>query len=330
MPHSVTILTEADLRKVVRLDFDAIDVVEKAFTALTSDKVVMPPILSMAIPEANGEVDVKTAYIPGFEGFAIKVSPGFFDNPKIGLPSLNGLMILFSAKTGLVEALLLDNGYLTDVRTAAAGAVAAKHLAPVTVGTAGVMGTGAQARLQLQAAYLVRPFRKALVWGRDAGKAEACARDLSAMLGVPVQAERDPARLVAESQLVITTTPSEEPVLKTGWLHPGLHITAMGSDQAGKNEVEAAALASCDLYVADRVSQCEKLGELRSAIAAGFWTRGTPPELGEIVVRAKTGRTSDSQVTICDLTGTGAQDTAIATHALAVARVTGVGSAIST
>jgi ornithine cyclodeaminase len=213
MPHDVTVLTEAQLRGIVHLDLAAIGVVEQAFAALASGKVVMPPILSMAIPEPHGEVDVKTAYIPGFEGFAIKVSPGFFDNPKIGLPSLNGLMILFSAKTGLVDALLLDNGYLTDVRTAAAGAVAARHLAPASVETAGVMGTGVQARLQLQAAHLVRPFRRALVWGRDAGKAQACARDLAATLGISVQAEADPARLVAQSQLVVTTTPAEQPVL---------------------------------------------------------------------------------------------------------------------
>ncbi|MEW9804757.1 cyclodeaminase [Mesorhizobium sp. ZMM04-5] len=330
MVRDVSILTEADLRQVVRLDPDAVEMVERAFAALASGKVVMPPILSMAIPEANGEVDVKTAYIPGFDGFAIKVSPGFFDNPKIGLPSLNGLMILFSAKTGLVEALLLDNGYLTDVRTAAAGAVAAKHLAPSRVRTAGVIGTGAQARLQLQAAHLVRPFEHALVWGRDAARAAACASDLQSSLGIPVRAEPDAARLVAESQLVVTTTPAEEPVLKSAWLHPGLHVTAMGSDQAGKNEIEPGALAACDLYVADRASQCEILGELRSAIAAGIWTRGAPPELGDIVAGTRTGRTSDDQVTICDLTGTGAQDTAIATQALAAARRAGIGSTIAT
>lgn len=330
MPHDVTILTEAELRRVVHLDLEAIDVVEQAFIALASGKVVMPPILSMAIPDANGEVDVKTAYIPGFEGFAIKVSPGFFDNPKIGLPSLNGLMILFSAKTGQVLALLLDNGYLTDVRTAAAGAVAARHLAPSTVETAGVIGTGVQARLQLKAAHLVRPFEQALVWGRDHDKARACAVDLSAELGIEVRAERDPARLVAQSQLVVTTTPAEHPVLKAEWLHPGLHITAMGSDQSGKNEIDPRALVSAGLYVADRVSQCEKLGELRSALAAGLWKRGTPPELGEIVSGIKMGRASEAEITICDLTGTGAQDTAIATFALARARAAGAGSVIST
>jgi ornithine cyclodeaminase len=330
MAHDVTVLTETELRRVVHLDLAAVEVVEKAFAALASGTVVMPPILSMAIPAANGEVDVKTAYIPGFEGFAIKVSPGFFDNPKIGLPSLNGLMILFSAKTGQVLALLLDNGYLTDVRTAAAGAVAARHLAPREVRTAGVIGTGVQAKLQMRAAHLVRPFERALVWGRDMAKARACAVELSAELGIEARAEADPARLVAESQLVITTTPAEEPVLKAEWLHPGLHVTAMGSDQAGKNEIEAAALAAADLYVADRVGQCEKLGELRSAIAAGLWTRGTPPELGEIVAGTRMGRASEAEITICDLTGTGAQDTAIATYALSRAREAGAGSVIST
>ena len=136
MARDIRIVTEAELREVVELDLTAIDVVEKAFEALASGKVVMPPILSMELAEANGEVDVKTSYIPGFDGFAIKVSPGFFDNPRIGLPSLNGLMILFSARTGLVEAVFLDNGYLTDIRTAAAGAVAARHLAPAVVDTA--------------------------------------------------------------------------------------------------------------------------------------------------------------------------------------------------
>jgi ornithine cyclodeaminase/alanine dehydrogenase-like protein (mu-crystallin family) len=151
MVREIRIVTEAELRKAVKLDLTAIDVIERAFVALASGKVVMPPILSMDLHDANGEVDVKTAYIPGFDGFAIKVSPGFFDNPKLGLPSLNGLMILFSAKTGLVEAVFLDNGYLTNIRTAAAGAVAARYLAPEAVEIAGVIGAGVQARLQLKA-----------------------------------------------------------------------------------------------------------------------------------------------------------------------------------
>lgn len=326
--RDIFVLTERELRTCVQLDRAAIDIVEQAFRALAGGKVIMPPILSMDIPDAHGEVDVKTAYIPGFAGFAIKVSPGFFDNPKLGLPSLNGLMILFSAKTGLVDALLLDNGYLTDVRTAAAGAVAARHLAPKDVRVAGVLGTGVQARLQIQAARLERPFGKVLVWGRDPEKAAACARDIEAAIGVETVALADPAQVVRDSQLVVTTTPAREPVLNAAWLHPGLHITAMGSDQAGKNEIEPAAIAAAQLFACDRVSQSEKVGELRSARAAGHFAGTVPPELGEIVAGAKPGRRSDNDITICDLTGTGAQDTAIATYALSAAKATGAGTII--
>ncbi|MHA6346165.1 cyclodeaminase [Roseivivax sp. CAU 1761] len=325
MPHDIRILTESELRAALDLDLALVDVIERAFAALDAGGVVMPPVLSMALEAAHGEVDVKTAYIPGFDGFAIKVSPGFFDNPKLGLPSLNGLMILFSAKTGLVEAVFLDNGYLTDLRTAAAGAVAARHLAPDRVECAGVMGTGVQARLQLRAAHLVRPFARALVWGRDADRAAACAADLERDLGVPVSACADPARLVAESQLVVTTTPAREPILRAEWLHPGLHITAMGSDQEGKGELDPACLTAADLYVADRVSQTERLGELRAARAAGLWQGGVPAELGAVVAGAHPGRPSEDAVTIADLTGTGAQDTAIASH---VATLPGLGGTV--
>jgi len=325
--RDIFVLNEAQLRSCVALDLAAVEVVENAFRALASGKVVMPPILSMDLPAVHGEVDVKTAWIPGFDGFAIKVSPGFFDNPKIGLPSLNGLMILFSARTGLVEALLLDNGYLTDLRTAAAGAVAARHLAPAAVTTAGVLGGGVQARLQIEAAHLVRPFSRVLVWARRPEAAAACAADIAARLGV--EASVAPAEtVVRESQLVVTTTPAREPILKAAWLHPGLHITAMGSDQGGKCEIEPAAIARADLYVCDRVSQAERLGELRSARAAGVLADRDPPELGAIVAGLVPSRRSDTEITLCDLTGTGAQDTAIATHALQAARAAGAGTVI--
>lgn len=328
MAHDILVLTEAELRDVIGLDTETVGAIEMAFTALAGGGVVMPPVMSMALPDVNGEVDVKTAFIPGLEGFAIKVSPGFFDNPKLGLPSLNGLMILFSAETGLLKALFLDNGYLTDLRTAAAGAVAARHLAPEEVDTAGVIGAGVQARLQMQAAHLVRPFRRVLVWGRDAGRARRCAADLEKLLAVEAVAVDEAETVVAQSQLVVTTTPARAPVLRADWLHPGLHVTAMGSDQEDKNEIAPAALIRADLYVADTASQTEKLGELRSAIAAGLWDRGTPVELGQVITGAAPGRRGPRDITIADLTGTGAQDTAIASHVYRALAAGGAGTVI--
>lgn len=326
MPR-MTILTEADLRKIVRLDLDAVAAVENAFRALATEAVAMPPILRLDIPEHRGEVDVKTAYVPGIDGFAIKISPGFFDNPKLGLPSLNGMMVLLSSKTGLVEALLLDNGYLTDIRTAAAGAVAAKHLSRPDSSVAAIIGAGVQARLQLEALKLVRPIETARIWARDAGKALQAASDLSEKLGIRVEAQSDIARAVAGADIIVTTTPATEPIIKAEHLAPGQHLTAMGSDSEHKNEIAPAALARADRYVADSAKQTRRLGELHHAIAAGLIDADADAtELGAIIAGKIAGRRNASDVTIADLTGTGVQDTAIATLARDRARTVGAGT----
>ncbi|MEZ5847397.1 MAG: ectoine utilization protein EutC [Geminicoccaceae bacterium] len=321
---AIRILGEAELRRAVTLDHAAVDCIENAFRALAGGGVVMPPILSMPIHAFNGEVDVKTAYVPGVDSFAIKISPGFFDNPKLGLPSTSGLMILFSARTGQLEALLLDNGYLTDVRTAAAGAVAARHLARADARCAAILGSGMQAKLQLKALTLVRPIERAVIWARDPRKAEAAAAEMGRVLGIGVRAADDVRDAVARADIIVTATPASEPFMKAEWLSPGQHMTAMGSDQETKNEIEPACITRADLYVADRLGQTERLGELRSVIAAGLGDSvRRSAELGEIVCGSADGRRSADDITIADLTGTGVQDTAIATFALAHAAQAG-------
>jgi ornithine cyclodeaminase len=324
------VLTEAELRRIVGLDLSAVDCVEAAFAALATKPVAMPPILRLDIPEHRGEVDVKTAYVPGLDGFAIKVSPGFFDNPRLGLPSLNGLMILFSARTGLVEALLLDNGYLTDVRTAAAGAVAARHLARPDAAVAAIFGAGMQAGLQLQALALVRPIREARIWARDAQKANKAAAELSRKLGFAVTAIADPQAAVKGADIIVTTTPAERPILMADWIEPGQHITAMGSDSEHKNEIDPTVLARAT-YVADRLSQTRRLGELAHAIRAGSASADQAfAELGEVIAGQRPGRTRTDEITLADLTGTGVQDTAIANLAALRARTAGAGQIIDT
>jgi ornithine cyclodeaminase len=323
----MTILTEAELRKIVRLDLDAVACVENAFRALATLPVAMPPILRLDIPEHRGEVDVKTAYVPGIDAFAIKISPGFFDNPKLGLPSVNGMMVLLSAKTGLVEALLLDNGYLTDVRTAAAGAVATKYLAREDAAIAAIFGAGVQAKLQLEALTLVRPIREARIWARDAAKAEAASASLGEALGIIVRAEADPRKAITGADIVVTTTPAAEPILRAAWLSPGQHVTAMGSDAEHKNELDPALISAANLYVADSLRQTRRLGELHHAIAAGLVAGDADfPELGQIIAGLRPGRETVTDLTIADLTGTGVQDTAIATLARDRARTANAGT----
>ncbi|MFD1882994.1 cyclodeaminase [Paracoccus pacificus] len=312
----ILILSEEQLRGRIHLDAALIDVIENAFAALAGDAVVMPPVLSMHLPQVNGEVDVKTAFVPGLPGFAVKISPGFFDNPAKGLPSTSGLMVVLSTETGRVRAVLLDNGYLTDLRTAAAGGVAARHLSRPDASRVTIMGAGVQARLQLRALQIVRPITAATIWARDPAKAVALAQQITRD-GLPARAETDPRAAVAGADIIVTTTPATAPILRAEWLQPGQHVTAMGSDQPGKNELDPTALARADLYVADRLAQTRIMGELRVAIDAGVLSPPFAfPELGQIIAGQHPGRSTDAQITIADLTGTGVQDTAIASHAL--------------
>ncbi|MET0741908.1 MAG: ectoine utilization protein EutC [Microvirga sp.] len=326
----MVILTEPDLRGIVPLDLSAVACVEDAYRALATKPVVMPPILRLDIAEHRGEVDVKTAYVPGLDTFAIKVSPGFFDNPTLGLPSVNGLMVVLSARTGLVEALLLDNGYLTDIRTAAAGAVAAKALSREGSECAAIFGAGVQARLQLRALTLVRPIRRAFIWARDPERAVEAARACEKALGFPVLAARSPEDACRQADIIVTTTPAEAPILDADWIRPGQHVTAMGSDAEHKNEVDPRLVARSDLVV-DSLAQTRRLGELHHAIRVGLVAPDRSfPELGQVLAGEAPGRSGPDAVTLCDLTGTGVQDTAIATLARQRAAASGAGRTIDT
>ena len=322
----VLILTESELRACVGFDAESLRATEDAFTWLSEGRVEMPPVMHIEVAEHHGDVDIKSAYVRGLDHLAVKVASGFFDNPKLGLPSGGAMVVVLNAKTGFCEAVMLDNAYLTDLRTGLAGAVAARYLAPETVRTVGVLGSGAQARYQVRALRLVRDFERVLVSARDAGRTAAYAAQMSESLGLPVEATT-PEALVRESELVITTTPARSPIVDAAWLHPGLHITAMGADLPGKQELDPEVLRSAGRVVCDRREQCLAMGELQHA--AELLDGGNPPiELGELTSGRAPGRQSAEEITVCDLTGTGVQDTAIASLALTRARALGAGTVI--
>ncbi len=315
----VKILTEAELRQLVAVDDAAISAVEDAFCWLTEGKVAMPPIMHIEVPEFSGDVDIKAAYVKGLDRFAVKIGAGFFENEKRGLPSSPAMMVVLDARTGFVEAVLLDNAYLTDVRTGAAGAVAARHLAPAKVETGGVIGAGVQGRYQATALTKVRRFERLLVYDMDAARLARFVKEMDALLPARVVAASGPEEVIKESQAVVTCTPSRRPYIEASWIHPGLHITAMGADLPEKQELSVEAVARADLLVCDRKSQSLSLGEFHHAAAAGLLSDDMPVELGQIVTGGKIGRIDDGQITICDLSGTGVQDTAIAHLALKMA-----------
>jgi ornithine cyclodeaminase len=325
----IRVLVEGELRAAVGLGLEELEAIEAVYPLVSSGVGSMPPIMRIDVPENNGEIDIKSAYLPGYSGIAVKVSTGFFDNPSRGLPSLGGLMIVFDAGTGVPRSALFDNGYLTDLRTGLAGAVAARHLARADATVAAVLGAGVQAGYQLEALTLVRPIAHALVWARSSEKANGFARTMTERLGFEVEAVERAEDAVADADVLVTTTPATEPLVDESMLHAGLHVNAVGSDAEHKQEIAAGVVLAADLFVCDRVAQSERLGELRSALDAGF-DRDDAVELGEVISDEKPGRQSDDDVTICDLTGTGAQDTAIASLAVERCAAKGLGTTIET
>lgn len=319
------IFQEREIRRFVSVDAEAVAAVEKGFALLGKGMVETPPILRIDFPEVKGEVDVKTAAVQGLPFFAVKISSGFFQNREKGLPSGNGMMVLIRTDTGQPEAVLLDNGYLTDVRTSAAGAVATRHLAREGKVRAGVIGAGSQAYFQVRGLSLVRELTSVSVWSPTRRRAEDCARRLAQELQLDARAVEDAHTVVRESEIVVTATPATEAVVQKEWLHPGLHITAMGSDAGHKRELGSGVLTMADRVVCDLKSQCLSFGELRAAVEEGAIDPAAVAELGQIVANTATGRQRQEEITICDLTGTGVQDTMIAIHAYQILRKQGCG-----
>ena len=294
-----------------------IDACERAFAAYSTGSAALPSMISLDVADHEGEVHVKAGHVRGSGYFAVKVAAWFPGNRERGLPTSDGMVAVYDARTGSPAAFLMDNGFITDLRTGAAGGVAARYLAPEAVRSVAVIGTGAQARYQLDALALVRPgFRRVRVWGRDAARADAATAELRIRPGLPDGCAFERAASVEaavdHADVVITCTASRAPLLRREWLGSGTHVTAVGADDEGKQELEPSLLASADRLVVDSRAQCARIGELHHAIEAGLAEERQAVELGEIVSGAERGRTSSEQLTICDLTGVGVQDVAAA------------------
>ena len=312
----IPIIEESALRTAVTPE-RAVAVMREAFRADGEGRTRVPAVINLDIPSGRGEFHVKTAYIEGVPHVAVKVASGFYDNPAKGLPSASGLVTLFDATTGLPTALLLDNGFLTDIRTAAAGALAADLLARQFIQTVGVIGSGMQARQQVRCLATVRRFHRVIAWSPNRSNLEKYCAEMSAE-GFEAVAARSAEDVCRSADVLITATPSRKALVSAEWLKEGVHVTALGSDSPGKQELMAECLDSADLVVVDRFAQCAAFGELKHALDAGLLTRNdVHAELGAVVAGRKPGRTADREITIADLTGVGFQDTAIASAALA-------------
>jgi ornithine cyclodeaminase len=304
------IITLAEIRDALE-GVDVVPGIESAFVAYSTGKAVVPPVGELLIPESQGDVHIKYGYIVGEPYYVIKVASGFYANPDRGLPSSNGLMLVFSRTTGELAAVLLDEGHLTDLRTGAAGAVAAKHLAPRTVRRIGIVGSGTQARYQLRMLRPVLACRAVLAWGRHPERLERYRQEMTAE-GFAVATTTDVREVMATCDLIVTCTASRAPLLLRDELRPGTHITAVGADSFGKQELDPLILRRAEVVVADSLSQCLERGEIAHAVRSRCVRPDDVVELGAVIAGTAPGRVSEADITVADLTGVAVQDIEIA------------------
>ena len=299
-------IVELDEIKAALSSVDLLPAIEHGFVEYSKGNSVVPPVGELCFDDPPGDVHIKYGYIRGDDYYVIKIASGFYDNHELGLPTGDGMMLMFEQKTGRAVAAMVDKAYLTDIRTAVAGAICAKYLAPKSIERIGIMGLGVQGHLQLEHLSPVIECRRVLAWGRDPTKLDGYATDMTAH-GFAVETTQDADELVARCNLIVTTTPATEPII-SGGVRPGTTIIAMGSDTHDKQEVSADVLAAADVIVADSIPQCLERGEIHQAVKAGAIDDSGLVELGSVIAGDAAGRTSEDQLIVADLTGVAVQD----------------------
>ncbi|WP_337660202.1 ornithine cyclodeaminase family protein [Anderseniella sp. Alg231-50] len=305
-------LTRRQIEALLEYDHAA-GLIEDAYRASSLGKVNLPPVGHIVFPDHDGDCHIKYGHVEGDEVFVIKVATGFYGNAARGLPSGNGISLVLSAHTGAVKAVLHDEMCMTDFRTAIGGAIATRLLCRPDAERVTIVGSGVQAYKQAEAHARLMPDRRLefLVWGRATEKAAAVVKELAAS-GLWAEVTEDLEDACRNADVVITTTASTAPVIQHGWVQPGTHITAIGADAPGKQELDTQLVAEADLLIVDLGSQCLDHGEVATAARAGLVGPDRLAELGEVLDQRKPGRTAADQITIADLTGIAAQDIAIA------------------
>jgi ornithine cyclodeaminase len=314
---TVRIVSAAELRAHVRFE-DLIEPVAAAFRESSagladSGLLVMYPLER----RDRGDVYVKTGTLQGHSVFIVKVSPWFAANVERG-GAQGGFIGVFDSHTGHTIALLNEEHYLSDTRTAAAGALAARTLAPESVQTAAVLGAGVQAYWQTLALHRERPFNTLLIWARNGEKALALKSRLTEDLsGVELRIEAVLEHVVRAADVLLCATLAREPLVRGEWLRAGQHITAVGADDPSKCELDARVLQRARVFV-DSLEATAANGDVHRAIKSGLYNLAdVTGEIGEVLAGKKIGRTSPSDITVAKFVGIGAQDLAATETSLA-------------
>jgi alanine dehydrogenase len=283
------------------------EAVEAVFAAHGRGEVQMPPKLYLSFQQ--GDLRTMPAYIPSLNLSGVKIVNVHPGNRTIGLPTVMALLVLIDPANGYPRALLNATG-LTDLRTGAAGAVAARYLARTGATVVGMVGAGRQAKAQIEALACVRTIKEVKVWSRSPEHATAFAA-----IYPQYHARSLPLTEVCDCDILVTTTPSTTPIIQEKWIRAGTHINAIGADAPGKEELDPALLNHAAVYV-DDLAQAVHSGEVNVPISQHTYAVGAiSGTIGEVIL-GKKGRIDDRSITVFDSTGLAVQDLAIAEVAL--------------
>ncbi len=307
---SVLFLKESEIKDLISIP-ETIETVESAFEAKGRGEVQMPPKSYVYFDRFNGDFRAMPAYLEEMGAAGVKVVNVHPDNPeKNDLRSVMATIVLLSPETG--EPLSVMSGTkITDLRTGAASAVAAKYLAREGSEKIGFIGTGTQARTQLSALSEIFDFEKGWAYSDPVKSSERFSEEMSGLLE-DLEVVENPKDAVINADIVVSTTPSESPIINSDWVSPGTHINAIGADAEGKRELDSDVLKGAKIVV-DEWEQASHSGEINVPLSEGKLTRDdVHAEIGEIVTGDKVGRLSEDEVTVFDSTGLAIQDIATA------------------
>ncbi|CRX39539.1 ornithine cyclodeaminase family protein [Estrella lausannensis] len=290
---------------------EIIQAMEEAFYNYSQGKSVVPPVGNLNLEKAGGEVHIKSGFIKDDDYYVVKIASHFKGNRERGIPPGNGVMLLFCQNTGKLVAILHDEGYLTDLRTAAAGALVARVLAPQKINSIGIVGTGRQAFLQLALLKEVTDCRDVIVFGRSKERVKEFGARCE-LKGFTIHPSTSLKQLAASCNLIVTTTSADRPLIMAEDVREGTHITGVGADSPGKQELDPALFKRASVVAVDSRSQCFQFGDTAHALQRGMISEDDVVEIGDILADASLGRRSEGDITIADLTGVAVQDMAAA------------------
>lgn len=331
------VLKMEDTVKVLKMK-DVIETIEEVYRAQSAGASAIYPLITEEFVPGSAEMDIKSGWLKDAGIYGLKSVSWFEQNEKVGLPALLGTILIFDAKTGAPVG-LLDGSHITGIRTGAAGAIGAKLLARGDAKNLLLVGAGHVATFQAAATLLSFPgLEKVMVYdGLDYDNADRFAKNLRGTLVADfgmedVKAEftavKDIAEAVGQSDIIITVTPSREPIIKKEWVKPGTHFSCIGSDMAGKEEIDPQIFADAKVFV-DDIEQCINVGEIEIPIKKGIMNReNISGIIGDIITGKVSGRENDEQITVFDATGTALLDLLTGMLAIKEAEKQGLGQII--